>query len=120
MADRLRLKAVAFITALPITCLLSAFHVGWNPSSACQYAPMLHAMLQGEAAMVPEDVGRKAARMLLEEIHRGGVTDGTHQVTAHLADNIFMQCLLHKVTQQNNTSMSVIHEGPRQHPRTAS
>lgn len=42
-------------------------------------------MLQGEAAMVPEDVGRKAAHMLLEEIHRGGVTDGTHQVTAHLA-----------------------------------
>ena len=35
--------------------------------------------------MVPEDVGRKAAHMLLEEIHRGGVTDGTHQVTAHLA-----------------------------------
>ena len=32
--------------------------------------------------MVPEDVGRKAAHMLLEEIHRGGVTDGTHQVAA--------------------------------------
>lgn len=30
--------------------------------------------------MVPEDVGRKAAHMLLEEISRGGVTDGTHQV----------------------------------------
>lgn len=42
----------------------------------------VHAMLQGEAAMVPEDVGRKAAHMLLEEIHRGGVTDGTHQVCA--------------------------------------
>ena len=38
--------------------------------------------MQGEAAMVPEDVGRKAAHMLLEEIHRGGVTDGTHQVAA--------------------------------------
>lgn len=37
-------------------------------------------MMQGEAAMVPEDVGRKAAHMLLEEIDRGGVTDGTHQV----------------------------------------
>lgn len=36
--------------------------------------------MQGEAAMVPEDVGRKAAHMLLEEIDRGGVTDGTHQV----------------------------------------
>lgn len=31
--------------------------------------------------MVPEDVGRKAAHMLLEEIARGGVTDGTHQVS---------------------------------------
>jgi len=38
------------------------------------------AMMQGEAAMVPEDVGRKAAHMLLEEIERGGVTGGTHQV----------------------------------------
>ena len=37
-------------------------------------------MTQGEAAMVPEDVGQKAAHMLLEEIDRGGVTDGTHQV----------------------------------------
>jgi len=37
-------------------------------------------LMQGEAAMVPEDVGRKAAHMLLEEIDRGGVTDGTHQV----------------------------------------
>ena len=36
--------------------------------------------LQGEAAMTPEDVGKKAAFMLLEEISRGGVTDGTHQV----------------------------------------
>ena len=32
--------------------------------------------------MVPEDVGRKAAHLLLEEISRGGVTDGTHQVTS--------------------------------------
>ena len=39
----------------------------------------MHAV-QGEAAMVPEDVGRKAAHTLLEEIARGGVTDGTHQV----------------------------------------
>ncbi|KAL3143392.1 hypothetical protein ABBQ38_002216 [Trebouxia sp. C0009 RCD-2024] len=38
-----------------------------------------NAALKGEAAMVPEEVGRKAAHMLLEEIHRGGVTDGTHQ-----------------------------------------
>ncbi|KAL0039835.1 hypothetical protein WJX77_009421 [Trebouxia sp. C0004] len=38
-----------------------------------------NAALKGEAAMVPEDVGRKAAHMLLEEIDRGGVTDGTHQ-----------------------------------------
>ena len=44
----------------------------------------LRAMSQGEAAMAPEDVGRKAAHMLLEEIHRGGVTDGTHQVNIHL------------------------------------
>ena len=40
--------------------------------------------MQGEAAMVPEDVGRKAAHVLLEEIARGGVTDVTHQVN-HIA-----------------------------------
>ncbi|KAK9814342.1 hypothetical protein WJX72_004157 [[Myrmecia] bisecta] len=32
-----------------------------------------------EGLMVPEDVGRQAAHMLLEEIHRGGVTDSAHQ-----------------------------------------
>ena len=37
-------------------------------------------LMQDEAAMVPEDVGQKAAHMLLEEVDRGGVTDGTHQV----------------------------------------
>ena len=31
--------------------------------------------------MVPEDVGQKTAHMLLEEVSRGGVTDGTHQVS---------------------------------------
>lgn len=29
--------------------------------------------------MVPEDIGRTAAQLLLDEISRGGVVDGTHQ-----------------------------------------
>jgi RNA 3'-terminal phosphate cyclase len=29
--------------------------------------------------VVPEDIGRAAAQLLLEEVSRGGVTDGTHQ-----------------------------------------
>lgn len=29
--------------------------------------------------MVPEDIGVAAARMLLEEVRRGGVVDGAHQ-----------------------------------------
>jgi RNA 3'-terminal phosphate cyclase-like protein len=33
----------------------------------------------GEALVVPEDIGRAAAQLLLEEVSRGGVTDGTHQ-----------------------------------------
>jgi hypothetical protein len=28
---------------------------------------------------VPEDIGRAAAQLLLDEVARGGVTDGTHQ-----------------------------------------
>lgn len=54
--------------------------------------------MQGEAAMVPEDVGRKAAHMLLEEIDRGGVTDGTHQVrssTCCVCDTLFCFCPIH-------------------------
>ena len=29
--------------------------------------------------MVPEDIGRAAAELLLDEVARGGVADGTHQ-----------------------------------------
>jgi hypothetical protein len=29
--------------------------------------------------VVPEDIGRAAAQLLLEEVSRGGVTDGCHQ-----------------------------------------
>lgn len=32
-----------------------------------------------EALVVPEDIGRAAAQLLLDEVARGGVTDGTHQ-----------------------------------------
>lgn len=32
-----------------------------------------------EPLVVPEDIGRAAAQMLLDEVARGGVTDGTHQ-----------------------------------------
>lgn len=28
---------------------------------------------------MPEDIGRAAAQLMLEEVSRGGVTDGTHQ-----------------------------------------
>ena len=47
----------------------------------CRSAQQCVVLEQGEAAMVPEDVGQKAAHMLLEEVSRGGVTDGTHQVS---------------------------------------
>lgn len=53
--------------------------------------------MQGEAAMVPENVGKKAAHMLLEEIARGGVTDGTHQVNHiawHFSHNSFTSSAL--------------------------
>jgi RNA 3'-terminal phosphate cyclase-like protein len=33
----------------------------------------------GEPLVVPEDIGRAAAQLLLDEVARGGVTDGTHQ-----------------------------------------
>lgn len=32
-----------------------------------------------EPLVVPEDIGRAAAQLLLDEVSRGGVTDGTHQ-----------------------------------------
>lgn len=32
-----------------------------------------------EPLVVPEDIGRAAAQLLLDEVARGGVTDGTHQ-----------------------------------------
>lgn len=32
-----------------------------------------------EPLLVPEDIGKAAAQLLLEEINRGGVVDGTHQ-----------------------------------------
>lgn len=32
-----------------------------------------------EPLVVPEDIGRAAAQLLLEEVSRGGITDGTHQ-----------------------------------------
>ena len=37
--------------------------------------------MQGEKnVLVPEDIGRQAAYMLLEEVQRGGVCDSMHQV----------------------------------------
>ena len=61
--------------------------------------------------MVPEDVGRKAAHMLLEEIHRGGVTDGSHQVTAHLIDHVWCT-----QTCGKDRSMSIMQERPDLNP----
>ena len=37
--------------------------------------------MQGEkSVLVPEDIGRQAAYMLLEEVQRGGICDSMHQV----------------------------------------
>ncbi|PSC69440.1 18S rRNA biogenesis RCL1, partial [Micractinium conductrix] len=33
----------------------------------------------GEAGVVPEDIGQRAAHLLLEEVQRGGVVDSSHQ-----------------------------------------
>ena len=39
--------------------------------------------MQGEkSVLVPEDIGRQAAYMLLEEVQRGGICDSMHQVWA--------------------------------------
>ena len=37
--------------------------------------------MQGEKSqLVPEDIGKQAAYMLLEEVQRGGICDSMHQV----------------------------------------
>ena len=41
---------------------------------------LLSYLQQGEESSVPEDVGRQAAKLLFEEIHRGGCVDSAHQV----------------------------------------
>ena len=42
---------------------------------------MRAACVQGEKSqLVPEDVGKQAAYMLLEEVQRGGICDSMHQV----------------------------------------
>ena len=66
-----------------------------------------HVCMQGEAAVAPEDVGRKAAHMLLEELDRGGVSDGSHQVRRSLPASAAlsaMQCSgqPHLVSAVNN------------------
>ena len=38
--------------------------------------------MQGEKSqLVPEDIGKQAAYMLLEEVQRGGICDSMHQVS---------------------------------------
>ena len=44
------------------------------------YAEALFLAIQGEEAMVPEEVGKRAAQAVLEEVRRGGVVDSMHQV----------------------------------------
>ena len=76
-----------------LTAFLRCGNTGFTYASNTVQVVM--AMMQGEAAMVPEDVGRKAAHMLLEEIDRGGVTDGTHQVrpsTCRACHSLFCFC----------------------------
>lgn len=46
--------------------LLSVEHTAGGPTST-------------SSGVMPEDIGQQAAHMLLEEIHRGGVIDSTHQ-----------------------------------------
>lgn len=35
---------------------------------------------------MPEDIGRQAARLLFEEVSRGGAVDSAHQVPFHFHD----------------------------------
>lgn len=51
---------------------------------------------EADTEVVPEDIGQRAAHLLLEEIQRGGVVDSSHQVRACLPCSGGMQlvCLL--------------------------
>ena len=44
--------------------------------------------------MVPEDVGKRAACALLEEVQRGGVVDGSHQASLHFVRTSFLPSLV--------------------------
>ncbi|KXZ50132.1 hypothetical protein GPECTOR_17g1005 [Gonium pectorale] len=57
-------------------CLISAEACHSAPRSQEDVAPQRDA---GSAQQVPEDIGTTAAHLLLEEVRRGGVVDGSHQ-----------------------------------------
>ena len=52
---------------------------------------------QGEKSqLVPEDIGKQAAYMLLEEVQRGGICDSMHQVThsPHFEGTVMQACCI--------------------------
>eukprot|EP00878_Enallax_costatus_P027957 GHUV01030150.1.p1 GENE.GHUV01030150.1~~GHUV01030150.1.p1 ORF type:complete len:340 (+),score=113.22 GHUV01030150.1:498-1517(+) len=55
-------------------CLLSAEATATQGAGAASTGAA-----DDEPLVVPEDIGRAAAQLLLDEVSRGGVTDGTHQ-----------------------------------------
>lgn len=61
-------------------CLISAECCATSTSSSQSLKGVVQdSSAYDEPLLVPEDIGRMAAQVLLEEINRGGVVDGTHQ-----------------------------------------
>jgi len=57
------------------------FHLFRLPDAIQEQEGILQ-ILQGQKnTVVPEDIGKQAAYMLLEEVQRGGICDSMHQVS---------------------------------------
>ena len=83
-------RAPLFISYCPAQTLMMSAVIFWQvvlslfqSALAGLCGPVLNAAnggRQGEEASVPEEIGKHAARKLLDEVHRGGVVDSGHQV----------------------------------------
>ena len=60
-------------------CLISAECCATSTSSSQSLKSVVQDSAFDEPLLVPEDIGKMAAQVLLEEINRGGVVDGSHQ-----------------------------------------
>jgi RNA 3'-terminal phosphate cyclase-like protein len=60
-------------------CLISSECCATSTSSSQSLKGVVNDSVYEEPILVPEDIGKMAAQMLLEEINRGGVVDGSHQ-----------------------------------------